>query len=257
MLRYCLPLLLSIAVSFSPRTEAASAAPATVTVYAASSLTDVLQKIADGYAASGAPPVKLSFASSAVLARQIEAGAAADVFISADQEWMDYLAQRSLIRDASRANLLGNRLALVAPADRATALRIEPGFALAAALGNGRLALADPDSVPAGRYARAALQGLGVWNAVAAHIVRAEDVRGALAFVARGEAPLGIVYQTDARADARVHVVGLFPTGTHPAIVYPLALTQVASPAAEKFVAYLRGTQAAALFEGAGFTVLH
>lgn len=248
-------LLLLAALPVAACANAATATP-TITVYAAASLAGVLQRVADQYAASGAPPVKLSFASSAVLARQIAAGAAADVFIPADEDWMDYLSQRGLIRTASRVALVGNRLVLVAPVDSKTVLQIAPGFALAAALGNARLALADPDSVPAGRYARAALTRLGAWDSVAARLARAEDVRGALAFVARGEAPLGIVYQTDARAEPRVREVALFPADTHPPIVYPLAQTTHASPAAAQFVAFLRGPQAAVEFARAGFIVL-
>ncbi len=248
--------LSSHAFAATPASTAASAPSAQVTVYAAASLVDVLEQLATEYARSGAPRPVLSFASSAVLARQIEAGARADIFISADQEWMDYLAQRQLIRSGTRINLLGNHLVLVAARDNPVSLRIGPQFALASALGQGRLALADPDSAPAGRYARAALTALGVWDTVATRLARTEDVRGALAFVARGETPLGIVYRTDARADSRVREVDLFPAATHPPIVYPLALTHNASPAADRFAAFLRSPVATAAFQKAGFSTL-
>lgn len=238
-----------------------SAAPppeagATLTVYAAASLTNALQELASRYQAAHGVRVKLSFASSAVLARQIEAGAPADAFFSADQEWMDYLEQRSLIAKPTRRNLLGNRLALIAPADSTLTLTIERNFPLLEALGNGRLATGDPDSVPVGRYARAALTTLGVWNEVADRLVRAEDVRAALAFVARGEVPLGIVYATDAGVDKRVRVVGLFPADSHLPITYPVALTASAHAGAAEFLAYVRGPEAAATFEKYGFTAL-
>ena len=160
--------------------------------------------------------MEFSFAATSVLARQIENGAHADVFFSADQEWMDYLDQRGLVQKATRRNLLGNRLALVAPASSTVQLQIKAGFPLLAALNGGRLATGDPDSVPVGRYARSALTSLGVWNDVADHLVRADNVRTALAFVARGEVPLGIVYETDARIDKQVRIVDLFPAGFAP-----------------------------------------
>lgn len=232
----------------------ASRAP--VTVYAAASLTNVLQALAAEYTRATGVPVKLSFASSAVLARQLEAGAPADVFFSADQEWMEYLDQRGAIRRDTRTNLLGNRLALIAPSDSRVELAIAPGFPLAQALGRGRLAIGDPDSVPAGRYARSALTSLGAWNEVADRLVRAEDVRAALAFVARGEAPLGIVYATDARVNPRVRVVGLFPADAHLPITYPVALTRAAAPGAETFLRFLCGEAARAAFAKAGFTTL-
>lgn len=246
----------SHAIAAAPASKVASAPAAPVTVYAAASLVDVLEQLAADYARSGEPRPVLSFASSAVLARQIEAGARADLFISADQDWMDYLSQRQLIRSDTRINLLGNHLVLIAARSNTLALRIGPGFTLASALGQGRLALADPDSAPAGRYARAALTALGVWDTVATRLARTEDVRGALAFVARGEAPLGIVYRTDARADPRVREVAIFPAETHPPIVYPLALTRNASPGAARFLAFLRGPVAAAAFQQAGFSTL-
>ncbi len=229
-----------------------------VTVFAAASLTNALQDVAKDYEASGGGKVKFSFAASSLLARQIEAGADADVFFSADTEWMDYLAARKLIRTGTRRDALSNRLVLIAPAGSTVALSIAPGFAIAAALGDSRLALADPDTVPAGKYAKAALTKLGVWDAVANKIARAENVRAALAYVARGEASLGIVYETDAKAEAKVRTVDTFPADTHPAIVYPVALTASANGSdAEAFLAYILSAKAAAVFKRHGFSVAH
>jgi molybdate transport system substrate-binding protein len=226
-------------------------------VYAAASLTEVLQQIGADFSRAGQQHVKFSFASTATLARQIEAGAPADLFISADQEWMDYLAARNSIRVDSRVDLLGNSLVLIAPADaRATHVEFTVA-AFAAALGDGgRIALADPASVPAGRYAKAALVKLGLWDRYSSRTVAADNVRAALQFVARGEAPLGIVYATDAYADRRVRVVAKFAADSHPPIMYPAALTTRAVPAAAQFLEYLSGPQARARFEAAGFRVL-
>ena len=199
---------------------------------------------------------KFSFGASSSLARQIESGSPADLFVSADSEWMDYLEQRGLMRPRTRRNLVGNRLVLVAPADSNVTLAITPKFAIRAALGQGRLATGDPDSVPVGRYARAALTTLGVWDSVADRLVRADNVRGALMFVARGEAPLGIVYETDARAEPGVRTVGVFPTGSHPSIVYPVALTTSAAADAERFEAFLMSEDAHRVFVALGFTIL-
>ena len=243
------------ALIVAARAHAAPSTPA-ITVYGAASLTSVLQVLGDGFTAATGVPVKLSFAASSQLARQIESGAQADVFLSADQEWMDYLEQRELIQNATRHNILGNRLVLIAPADSTLSLKIAPGFALRAALGNGRLATGDPDTVPVGRYARSALLKLGVWNDVADRLVRAENVRSAMVFVSRGEVPLGIVYETDAKVDPKVRVVDLFPANTHPPITYPVALTRGASPAASQFVEYLRSPAGKAAFEKFGFVVL-
>lgn len=252
MRRVLLFLLLVLAAS-----PGASRAERDVTVFAAASLTNALQDAAKDYEASGGGKVKLSFAASSLLARQIEAGADADVFFSADAEWMDYLSERKLIKPATRRDVLSNRLVLIAPAGSKVALTIAPGFALAAALGDSRLALADPDTVPAGKYAKAALTKLGVWDAVANKVARAENVRAALAYVARGEALLGIVYATDAKAEAKVGTVDTFPADTHAAIVYPVALTASANgPEAEAFLAYMLSGRAAAAFERHGFTVV-
>jgi molybdate transport system substrate-binding protein len=216
---------------------AADADKPPITVFAAASLTNVLQELGDGFTRETTIPIRFSFAASSALARQIESGAPADIFFSADLEWMDYLQTRNLIRRDSRHDVLGNRLVLIAPADSTLKLKIEPQFPLAAALGKGRLATGDPDSVPVGRYAREALTTLGVWNAVADRIVRADSVRSALAFVDRGEVPLGIVYETDALIDKKVRVVDVFPAASHLPIVYPIAVTTAGKTDSEKFIA--------------------
>ena len=237
----------------------AAAAPmraADLTVFAAASLTDTLKEVGDAYKRDSGKTVVFSFAASSALARQIQASSGADVFISADADWMDYLDARGLIDHASRIDLLGNSLVLIAPAASGVKLAIKPHFDLARALGGGRLALADPASVPAGKYARAALTALGVWDTIADRVVPAENVRVALAYVARGEAPLGIVYATDAKADARVRIVDRFPANSHPRIVYPAALTKDARPEARAFLSYLSGTRATAICEKAGFAIV-
>ncbi len=227
-----------------------------ITVFAAASLTNVMDELGREFTKSSGVQVRFSFAASSTLARQIESGAGAELYLSADQEWMDYLEQRGHIQAATRHNLLSNRLALIAPADSTVNLKIEPDFPLAAALGGGRLATGDPDSVPVGRYARSALTSLGVWNDVVDRLVRAEDVRTALAFVARGEAPLGIVYETDARIESKVRLVGLFPEGSHPRITYPMALTRIAGADAARFAEFLRSDASRVVFERYGFVVL-
>lgn len=192
-------------------------------VLAAASLQESLNAAADAWARAGHPRPRLSFAASSALARQIQAGAPADLFLSADEAWMDAVAKGGLIAPGTRARLLGNRLVLIAPADSRLQIRIARGMPLARALGGSRLAVADPRAVPAGRYAQAALTSLGLWPGVADRLARAGDVRGALALVERGEAPLGIVYATDAQASRRVRVVGVFPANSHPRITYPIA----------------------------------
>ena len=227
-----------------------------ILVFAAASLSETVQELSTNYEKTAQVTVKSSFDSSSVLARQIEAGAQADVFFSADTAWMDYLQSRNLIKPGSRMNLLGTSLVLIAPAQSQIQLRIAPHFPLMAALGNGRLATGDPDSVPAGRYARSALATLGVWDEVALRLARAENVRVALLYVARGETPLGIVYATDALADKGVRVVDTFPADTHEPIVYPIALTKSAKSEAAGFIAYLSGPQGRDIFVKHGFTVL-
>lgn len=225
-----------------------------LTVFAAASLTDALEDVGEAYTKRSGVAVRFSFAGSSALARQIESGAPADAFISADQEWMDYLAQRRLIVAATRADVASNVLVLVAPADSRLSLKIGPGFALAQGLGtNGRLAIGDPQAVPAGRYARSALTALGVWNGVSRRIIAADSVRTALNFVALGEAPLGIVYATDVRGNDRVRVVDTFPAGLHEPITYPAAATTRGSAQARDFLQFLRGAEARAILARHGF----
>jgi len=224
-------------------------------VFAAASLKNALDEVA---ALSPSKP-SIAYAASSALARQIEAGAPAQVFLSADLEWMDYLQQRKLIRDGTRRYLLGNRLVLIAPADSPVKAEIRPGFPLATLLGAGRLATADPASVPAGKYTKAALEKLGVWGSVAGRLAPADNVRAALLLVARGEAPLGTVYATDAAVEPKVRVVAAFPEGSHPAIVYPAALTASAPPTGPgaDFLALLASPAARNVFQKYGFTPLN
>jgi molybdate transport system substrate-binding protein len=225
-------------------------------VFAASSLTDAMDQIGPAYTKATGQQVKLSYAASSALAKQVEAGAKADVFFSADTDWMEYLQVRNLIDKRTRKDLLGNKLVLVAPANSTVRLKIAPNFDLAGALGKGRLATGDPDSVPAGKYARAALTSLGVWDDVADRLIRAENVRSALSFVGRGEAPLGIVYETDALVDKKVRVVDTFPASSHLPIIYPVAAVAGAQPSAKAFLIWLQGDAARAVFKKFGFSTL-
>jgi molybdate transport system substrate-binding protein len=235
----------------------ARAADPELLVFAAASLTNAFEKLGPIYTKESGQPVKFSFAASSALARQLESGASADVFASADLEWMDYVQARGLIDRGNRRDLLGNRLVLIAPKDSTVTLKIAPGFALAKALGpGGRLATGDPDYVPVGKYARSALTTLGVWSDVADRLVRADNVRTALAFVARGEAPLGIVYTTDAQIEPGVRVVDVFPEDTHLPITYPVAVVRGAHPGADRFVKFLSGDAARAVFQEFGFIAL-
>ncbi len=235
-------------------TGAARAQTADVTVFAAASLKNALDAIAAEHQRETGKRVAISYAASSALARQIEQGAPADLFISADLDWMDHLEQFKLIRPETRRPLVGNRIVVVAPAQEAAPLDLVPG-ALAARLGGGRLALAAVATVPAGKYGKAALESLGLWNEASGRLAEAENVRAALTFVSRGEAPLGIVYETDARAEPRVAVVARFPETSHPPIVYPAALTATAhgeEPA--RFLALLAGPRGRAAFAREGFT---
>lgn len=225
------------------------------TVFAAASLKEALDDVVRQFERGGGGTVAVSYAASSALAKQIEAGAPADLFISADTDWADYLAARHLLAPGSRINLLGNQLVLIAPAGAQTGLRISRGFRLAEALGDNRLAMANPDAVPAGKYGKAALDALGVWPTVAGKVARAENVRGALLLVSRGEAPFGIVYRTDALADRGVRIVDTFPAGSHPAIIYPLARVAGAkSSAAPALLAFMKSARAT--WEKYGFTVI-
>ena len=222
-------------------------------VLAAASLQESLSAAANAWAARRHARPVLSFAASSALARQVEAGVPADLFVSADEAWMDDVQRKGMVRAGTRVSFLRNQLVLIAPAGRGARMMIGRGFPLARALGNGRLAMADPDAVPAGRYGKAALTELGVWPAVAGRVVRAESVRAALALVARGEAPYGIVYATDAWAERGVRVVGTFPAGSHPAITYPVALLKGGSAKGEQFRRFLISPAAKAIFGRYGF----
>jgi molybdate transport system substrate-binding protein len=225
-----------------------------VLVFAAASLKTALDDIVQQWRAETGKAARVSYAGSSALARQIEQGAPADLFISADSDWMNYLADKNLLKPATRGDLLGNRIVLIAAKDDKSMLTIAPGFALAGALGDNRLAMANVEAVPAGKYGKAALESLGVWNAVEQKIAQTDDVRAALRLVARGEAPFGIVYATDAAADPAVRVVDVFPAGSHPAIVYPAAVVASSkTPDAEAFLAYLRSAKAKPLFDRQGF----
>jgi molybdate transport system substrate-binding protein len=222
-------------------------------VFAAASLKESLDEVARAFERDTGRHVRVSYGASSALARQIEAGAPADLFVSADTDWADYLEARGLARPADRVNLLANDLVLVAPAKSTTRLAIAPGFALDTALAGGRLAIADPRAVPAGKYARAALESLGVWKQVEARTAPAENVRSALAFVARGDAPLGIVYRTDALAEKAVRIVDTFPASSHAPIVYPFVALGRGGPAARELRDYCAGPAARAIWLRHGF----
>jgi molybdate transport system substrate-binding protein len=224
-----------------------------ISVFAAASLKDALDEIGKDYETAGGEKIVVSYAASSALAKQIENGAPADVFISADTDWMDYLQQRNLVKSESRRNLLRNRLVLIAPAQSNVTVSIRHGFAVATLLGDGRLAMANPDAVPAGKYGKTSLEALGVWEEVQGRVAPAENVRAALTLVARGEAPLGIVYRTDALAERKVKIIGEFPENTHAPIIYPAALTAASKPAAAAFLKALSEHGPRAVFAKYGF----
>ncbi|WBV45153.1 molybdate ABC transporter substrate-binding protein [Pseudoroseomonas cervicalis] len=229
------------------------------TVFAAASLTDAMRALAEAWRGQGRPAPRFSFAASSALARQMEQGAPADLFASADEPWMDYVQQRGLIVEATRRSVLANRLVLVAPADsRLAPLEITAQTDLLALAGEGgRIATGDPSNVPVGQYARAALGWMGQWERVAPRLARADNVRSALLLVERGEAPLGIVYATDAAASRGVKTLGTFPAGSHPPITYPFALARRAEgdATARDFLAFLTGEAAAPVYRRFGFAV--
>jgi molybdate transport system substrate-binding protein len=236
---------------------AATAQTRPVMVFAAASLKNALDDIGTAWTRATGRKTVISYAGSNALTKQIEAGAPADIFFSADLDWMDYAASHNLVKPASRVNLLGNALVLVAPKESKAEVGVLPGFDLAAALGGGRLAMANVDAVPAGKYGKAALENLGAWHGVRDRIAQAESVRAALLLVSRGEAPLGIVYRTDAASDPNVRIVADFPQGTHPPIIYPVALTAASQhPDAQAFLDFLRSAHAKLLFEKQGFTFI-
>ena len=232
-----------------------ASAHAQTLVFAAASLKNALDEVIVLYKRENKSETVVSYGASSALAKQIENGAPADVFISADLDWMDYLEKKGLLAPGTRKALLGNRLVLIAPAKQPVKLQPAAGFPIARALGNGRIALAEPSSVPAGKYAKAAFEKLGVWDQVAGRVAAAENVRAALLLVARGEAPLGVVYQTDANAEPSVVVAGVFPAGSHPPIVYPAAALKGTKSGAAPFLEFLSRAQSRAIFEKHGFTV--
>jgi molybdate transport system substrate-binding protein len=228
-----------------------------IVVFAAASMKNALDDADGAFTTQSGVKVVAIYEASSALMKQIEQGAPADVFLSADIKWMDYGAERNLIKTGTRFDLLGNRLVLIAPKDSKIGdVTIAPGFNLAALAGDGRIAVGDVRAVPAGLYAKAALEKLGVWAAVEPKLAMAENVRAALVLVARGEAPLGIVYETDAKIDPGVKIVGVFPEDSHPPIIYPIALTANAKPDAAAYLAFLRTQAAKTILERYGFTVL-
>lgn len=253
--RACSPALFALALALA--SPGAHAQDVTLTVFAAASMKNAVDDIDKAFTGATRIRVAPSYAASSALARQIESGAPADVFASADLEWMDYTAAKKLIKDDTRVNLLGNRLVLIAPKDSAVGnVTIGQGFDLVRLAGSGRIATGDVRAVPAGKYAKAALEKLGSWTAAEPKFAMAENVRAALLLVGRGEAALGIVYETDAKAEPNVKVIGHFPDDSHPPIVYPVALTVNAKPEAARYIAFLRSNAAKAIFEKYGFTFL-
>jgi molybdate transport system substrate-binding protein len=250
---------MAAAVVFASTFAASAARADDVIVFAAASLKNALDAIATQYTADTGKKVTISYAGSNALARQIAEGAPADIFFSADLAWMDDMEKKDLLKPDTRTTLLGNSIVLVAPKDSSVSLTIAKGFDLAGTLGaDGKLAMANVESVPAGKYGKASLEALGVWDSVSAKVAQADNVRAALAFVAKGEAPLGIVYRTDAAAEPGVRVVDTFPETAHPPIVYPVALTAASSnPDATAFLDYLKSDAATAVFKEKGFTVLN
>ena len=247
--------LLLIAVSLAP-TAARAQDDAGLTVFAAASLKEALDEAAAAYRKQTGVPVRVSYAASSALARQIEQGAPADVFFSADLEWMDYLQKRNRLDVATRRSLLGNRLVLIAPRASKAQVDLKRPATLLAALGDGRLAVGQTRTVPAGKYAKASLESLSLWNGVRPRLAESESVRAALMLVARGETPLGIVYASDAKAEPGVRVVATFPEDSHPPIVYPVAALRGARAAqATRFVQWLASPAADALFTKRGFAV--
>jgi molybdate transport system substrate-binding protein len=248
-----LALVLLSTGGFSP----SQAQERTLTMFAAASMKNAVDDINAAFTKQSGIKVVSSYAASPALAKQIEAGAPADAFASADLEWMDYVEQKKLIKDNTRVNLLGNRLVLIAPKDsKINNVTIGPGFDLAKLVGDGKITTGDVRAVPVGKYAKAALEKLGSWQAAESKFAMAENVRAALALVARGEAVLGIVYETDAKVEPGVKIVGAFPADSHPAIVYPVALTSTAKPDAAQYLSFLRSPAAKTVFEKYGFTYL-
>jgi molybdate transport system substrate-binding protein len=250
---YFLALSILLGSNHSP----ALAQEKSLTVFAAASMKNALDDVNAAYAAKSGVKMVASYAASSALAKQIEQGAPADIFASADTDWMDYTIGKKTINEPTKVNLLGNGLVLIAPKDSKTdKVTIAPGFDLAKLAGDGRIASGDVKAVPSGKYAKAALEKLGAWQAAEPKFAMAESVRAALALVTRGEAPLGIVYSTDAKIEPGVKIVGTFPAGSHPAIIYPVAATVSAKPEAAGYLAFLRSSAAKTIFEKYGFSFL-
>ncbi len=256
-LGFAAAMLLACGVPQTPANAQPAAQSGKLVVFAAASLKNALDAVNAQWQKETGKKAVISYAASSALAKQIEQGAPAHIFVSADLDWMNYVAGKNLIKPETRSNLLGNRIVLIAPKDKARTVEIKPGVDLAKIVGDGRLAMANVDAVPAGKYGKAALEKLGAWAGVSARIAQAENVRAALLLVSRGEAPTGIVFQTDAAADPNVRIIGTFPEHTHPPIVYPVALTANATNSdAAAFLAYIKSARAKPLFEAQGFTVL-
>jgi molybdate transport system substrate-binding protein len=254
--------IFSVAFAFAVLLASPAAAQETLTVFAAASMKNALDDVSTAFTKATGIKVTASYAASSALAKQIENGAPADVFVSADLKWMDYAAEKKLIMPETRVNLLGNRLVLIAGKDTKLGnvqigqVEIGPGFDIGRLAGDGRIAVADTKAVPAGLYAKEALEKLGAWTAAAPKLAQSENVRATLAYVARGEAPIGIVYETDAKAEPKVKIIGTFPEGSHQAVTYPVAATTNAKGNAAKYLSFLRTAAAKAMFEKHGFTYL-
>src|SRR5579862_3682150 len=250
-------IFLSLAILVGSALSPVHAEDKTLTVFAAASMKNALDDIDAAFTARTGIKVSASYAASSTLAKQIEQGAPADIFVSADTDWMDYAIGKKNINVPTRADLLGNSIVLIAPKDsKIDNVTIAPGFDLAKLAGDGKIATGDVKSVPVGKYAQAALEKLGAWQAAAPKFAMAESVRAALTLVARGEAVLGIVYATDAKVEPEVKIVGAFPSESHPPIIYPVAATTSAGPHAADYLAFLRSSAAKSIFEKYGFTFL-
>ncbi|HMA74986.1 MAG TPA: molybdate ABC transporter substrate-binding protein [Xanthobacteraceae bacterium] len=257
MQRLWIGMLVASTMAFTAPSAPATAQDRNLLVFAAASLKNALDDVASGWQRQTGKAVRVSYAASNNLIRQIEEGAPADIFISADIDWMEYGQQKKLVKPETRSDLLGNRLVLIAPKDSPVSVSIQPGLDLTAALKGGRLSMANVAAVPAGKYGKAALEKLGAWERVKDRIAQAENVRAALVLVARGETPLGIVYETDAASEPAVKIVGKFPEDTHPPIIYPVAITtESTNPDAAAFLTFLHSPAARQAFERQGFTVL-
>ncbi|MGH6684420.1 MAG: molybdate ABC transporter substrate-binding protein [Pseudolabrys sp.] len=247
-------LCLFTVIADAPQTAAAQES---IMIFAAASLKNALDDVDAAFTKASGVKVVASYAASSALAKQMESGAPADAFISADLKWMGYVADKKLIKPDTRFNLLGNKLVLIAGKySKLSNVQIGPGFNIAKLAGDGRIAVADVKAVPAGLYAKAALEKLGAWAAAEPKLAQAENVRATLAFVARGETPIGIVYETDAKIEPKVKIAGVFPDSSYPPVTYPVAATVSSKPGAAKYLQFLRGSEAKAIFEKYGFSYL-